>query len=151
LPRPRIVEIVERSLNYMRHLLDGPSFTPLSFRAGNWLFQPTRTAASVLAGKGIKIDSSVFKGGVQHHHSLDYRPAIKNGYYWPFESDVNQPDPVGPWIEVPIYTTLVPFWTMLTSKRLSFKNNAGTASQHAKNKWNRRSDFLRFRYPLKLD
>ena len=48
---------------------------PLSFRAGNWLFQPSATAADVLSESGIKIDSSVFKGGVQHNHSLDYRPA----------------------------------------------------------------------------
>ncbi len=34
---------------YMRHLVGVSSFAPLSFRAGNWLFQPTRDASSVLA------------------------------------------------------------------------------------------------------
>jgi hypothetical protein len=151
LPRPRIAEIVERALNYLRHLVDMPSFTPLSFRAGNWLFQPTCTVASVMAGRGIKIDSSVFKGGIQRNHGLDYRPAIKNGYYWRFERDVNQPDPAGPWIEVPIYTKMVPFWRMFTSKRLSFRGGAGASDQGVMKKLNRRLDFLRILYPLKLD
>src|ERR1039457_5055764 len=68
LPRTRIAEIVEGSLGYLRHVVDRPDFVPLSFRAGNWLFQPTQAAASVLGENGIKIDSSVFKGGLQHNH-----------------------------------------------------------------------------------
>jgi len=151
LPRPRIVEIVERSLNYMRHLVGQSEFTPLSFRAGNWLFQPTRNAASVLAENGIKIDSSVFKGGVQRNYGLDYRPARKNGYYWPFSSDANLPDPSGPWIEIPIYSEMVPVWKMATSKRISFGNTFGMAGQSSRGRWNRMHDFLRFRYPKKLD
>jgi hypothetical protein len=151
LPRTRIAQIVERSLDYLRHAVDQPQFTPLSFRAGNWLFQPTQTAASVLAEKGLRIDSSVFKGGLQHNHSLDYRPALKNGYYWPFSEDVNEPDPDGLWIEVPIYTEMVPIWRMATSKRMKFSNNVGVAGQSPKRKLNRALDFLRFRYPLKFD
>ena len=46
LPEKRIAWIVERSLAYLRHLVDQADFTPLSFRAGNWLFQPTEKAAS---------------------------------------------------------------------------------------------------------
>ena len=73
LPEQRITEIVGRSIAYLRKVVDVPDFTPLSFRAGNWLFQPTATAARVLAKHGIKVDSSVFKGGRQHKHNLDYR------------------------------------------------------------------------------
>ena len=126
-------------------------FIPLSFRAGNWLFQPTRTAANVLAEKGIKIDSSVFKGGLQHNHSLDYRHALENGYYWRFSHNVNEPDPMGPLIEVPIYTNMVPSWKMLTSKRMAFSNQLGMAGRNARQTLDRVFDFLRFRYPLKLD
>jgi hypothetical protein len=151
LPRTRIAQIIERSLEYLRHVVDQSDFTPLSFRAGNWLFQPTETAASVLAQKGIKIDSSVFKGGLQHNHNLNYRRALKNGYYWPFSGDATEPDPVGPWIEVPIYTEMVPLWKMRTSKRMGFSNNVGMSGQSAKRKLNRALDFLRFRYPLKFD
>lgn len=151
LPRPRIAEIIERSLDFLRHIVGRSDFTPLSFRAGNWLFQPTQTAASVLAENGIKIDSSVFKGGLQHTHNLDYRPALRNGYSWRFSRDVNEPDPSGPWIEVPIYTEMVPFWKMPTSKRMGFKNQFGIAGRSTKQKLIRSFDFLRFRYPRKLD
>lgn len=151
LPRPRVVEIVKGSLGYLSYLVNQGSFTPISFRAGNWLFQPTDTAASVLGECGIRIDSSVFKGGLQHNHTLDYRPALKNGYCWPFGSDVNTPDPAGAWMEVPIYTEMVPAWRMATSKRLGLAKGAPTASRNRRQKINRALDLLRFRYPLKLD
>jgi hypothetical protein len=151
LPRTRIAQIVEGSLDYLRHVIDRRDFTPLSFRAGNWLFQPTQTAASVLAENGVRIDSSVFKGGLQRNHSLDYRRALQNGYYWPFDSDVTQPDPRGSWIEVPVYTEMVPFWKMPTTKRMGFNKGLSIAGQGARQKLNRVFDFARFRYPLKLD
>jgi hypothetical protein len=151
LPRTRISEIVDSSLDYLRHSVDQPDFTPLSFRAGNWLFQPTQTAASVLSEKGIRIDSSVFKGGLQRNHRLDYRPALKNGYYWPFSDDATKPDAGGPWIELPIYAEMVPSWRMVTTKRLGFSNSVGMAGRSTGHKWNRLLDFARFRYPLKLD
>ena len=78
LSRERIAEIVGRSLEYVRHARPArlhSAFIP----AGNWLFQPPGTAAEVLTEHGIKIDSSVFKGGLQHGHALDYRAALKNG------------------------------------------------------------------------
>jgi hypothetical protein len=151
LPQQRIAQIVRGALDYMRYVLDRSDFTPLSFRAGNWLFQPTRSAAGVLSQAGIKVDSSVFKGGVQHQHSLDYRRARENGYFWTFQDDVNHADATGSWIEVPIHTEMVPFWKMRTSKRMSFGNGLGIAGQSAQRKWNRARDLLRFRYPLKLD
>ncbi len=153
LPRNRITEIVDSSLAYIRHIVNSSEFTPLSFRAGNWLFQPTQTAASILHEKGIRIDSSVFKGGLQHARHLDYRPALKNSYYWPFEGDVNQAEQTGRWIEVPIYTDMVPFWKMATPKRLGMRSGAGggASKQTLTHKLNRFRDRLRFRYPLKLD
>ena len=151
LPRARIAEIVRSSLDYLRHVVREPGFTPLAFRAGNWLFQPTETAASVLAEHGIKIDSSVFKGGLQHNHGLNYLPALRNGYYWSFDTDVNQPEPVGSWIEVPIHTEMVPLWRMATLKRLGFTNSLSGTAQGLRGKLTRLWDLLRFRYPLKLD
>jgi hypothetical protein len=151
LNRSRILEIVGQSLDYLRQLLGRPDFTPLSFRAGNWLFQPTETAAGVLSENGLKLDSSVFKGGLQHNQTLDYRDALENGYYWKFKNDVTKPEMTGPWIEVPIHTEMVPFWKMPTSKRLSFNNPLGMSGRSTKNKINRVLDLLRFLYPLKLD
>ena len=151
LSRERIVEIVDRSLSYMRHVVDEAQFTPSSFRAGNWLFQPTKTAAGVLAGRGIKIDSSVFKGGLQRKNRLDYRKSQGNGYFWSFGDDVNKPDPAGTLIEVPIYSEMVAPWRMATSKRMTYKNQYNATSQNRLDKVIRSLDFLRFRYPLKLD
>jgi hypothetical protein len=151
LPRQRISKIVEQSLDYLREVVGQSDFTPLSFRAGNWLFQPTETAASILAEKGIQIDSSVFKGGLQHNNELDYRPALRNGYYWWFGRDVNETDPIGNWIEVPIYTDMVPLWRMPTSKRLGFGGGQGMGTRSAKQKLNRALDLLRLWYPRKLD
>jgi hypothetical protein len=150
LPRERIVEIVDRAFEYLSYVL-GRRFTPISFRAGNWLFQPTRVAAEVLNQKGIKLDSSVFKGGVQHSHNLDYRPALANGYFWRFVDDANVSNATGPWLEVPIYSEMVPFWRMVTAKRVSLQSRRaeGTAPTHPG--FSRRRDFLRLRYPLKFD
>ena len=79
LPRERVSEIVDRSVSHLRELTETDDFIPFSFRAGNWLFQPSQVLASVLAGQGIKVDSSVFKGGLQHHYGLDFRAALKTG------------------------------------------------------------------------
>ena len=150
LPRDRIGQIVDRSIAYFRGVLGVSDFLPISFRAGNWLFQPTRTAANALAERGIKVDSSVFKGGLQHKHKLDYRTALKNGYYWRFTSDVNIPDSRG-LLELPIHTQMVPIWQMFTSKRVGLQRKGASAAQEGSGKLSRLLDFLRFRYPLKLD
>jgi len=151
LSKARIAQIVDASLSYLRDLTGQPRFTPLSFRAGNWLFQPTKTAASVLAERGIKIDSSVFKGGLQRKNNLDYRRSLQNGYYWPFSDDVNEPDANGHLLELPIHSEMVAPWKLATSKRMTYNNQYGVNGQNVSHKLIRGLDFLRFRYPLKLD
>jgi hypothetical protein len=147
----RIDQIINRSINYLRGVLGIPDFTPLSFRAGNWLFQPATEVASILAKHGIKIDSSVFKGGMQRQHKLDYRPALKNGYYWRFQNDINIHDPNGVLVEIPTYTMMVPFWKMLTTKRIAAQRKGISSPKSSVEKLNRLPDYLRLRYPLKLD
>ena len=151
LPQPRIAEIVDRSINYLGHMVDNSQYSPISFRAGNWLFQPTQIAAQELSRKGLRIDSSVFKGGLQRNQTLDYRPALKNGYYWPFSSNVNEPDPMGQWMELPIYAEMVPPWKMATSKRMGMGNNFGGTRGNLQKKLNRAFDCMRLGYPLKFD
>jgi hypothetical protein len=151
LPEARVSQIVQGSIAYLRHVVDQTEFTPLSFRAGNWLFQPTEVAARVLAENGMKIDSSVFKGGVQHNHGLDYRPSLGNGCCWRFGSDVNHADPTGAWVEMPIHAELKPIWKMPTAKRMNLSKAAGGPAPRTREKVNRLRDFLRFRYPMKLD
>jgi hypothetical protein len=151
LPRPRIEEIVDRGLRYLRGVLGEPGFTPLSFRAGNWLFQPTQPAASVLAERGLRIDSSAFKGGVLTGHGIDYRPAMRNGSFWSFDRDVCRADSAGSLIEVPIHVRMVRPWKMSTSKRLAL---AGAAPR-GRGTWRRRvaraRDLARPWFPQKLD
>jgi hypothetical protein len=146
----RVEAIVSGAIRYLREALDDPRFTPLAFRAGQWAIQPTPVIVSVLARHGVRVDSTVFKGGRVHGLDLDYRPAVANGGLWRFGNDVNVPDPDGQLCEVPIHTQLVPFWQMLGRKRLKLHSKTRSASQGSPlpHHWR---DFLRFRYPRKLD
>jgi hypothetical protein len=146
----RVNAIVSEGIRYLREALDDPSFTPLSFRAGQWAIQPTSVIANALAQCGVRVDSSVFKGGRVRGSGLDYRPALGNAGFWRFGSDVNVPDAKGLLWEVPIHTEMVPFWQMLGRKRLKLQSKTRSASQGSplRHHWR---DFLRFRYPRKLD
>lgn len=151
LPRQRIGEIVDRSIAHLRSILGAPDFTPLSFRAGHLLFQPAHPLATVLAERGVRVDSSVYKGGLWHQHNLDYRPALTNGCYWKFTASSNMPDPQGVLVELPIYTRMVPTWEMFTSKRVGMERNGSSTAQSNWKMLSRINDFLRLRYPLKFD
>lgn len=151
LSEDRIVEIADRAIAHLRRVLNVADFTPLSFRAGNWLFQPSRTLAKVLAERGIKVDSSVFKGGVQHQHGLDYRPALKNGNYWEFTNDVNVPTQPGTMLELPIETRMVPAWEVLTAKRLGLQRKSSSGNHAPAVRFGRLLDFFRLHQPLKFD
>jgi hypothetical protein len=150
LPEPRVAEIVDRAIAYFRRILGAPDFTPLAFRAGNWLFQPTRTAAAVLFDRGIRIDSSVFKGGVRHEHGLDYRAALANGYYWRFTESADVAEPKGALLELPILTQMVPFWRLANSKRLALERQQ-LSNRSLRKKIHRARDVARLWHPLKFD
>ena len=147
----RIGEIATEGIDYLRQTLREPGFTPVSFRAGNWLFQPTATAARVLSSLGLKVDSSVFKGGRQHKHGLDYRAALRNGDFWRFREDVAVSEPTGEMLEIPIYTRMVPFWRMATAKRLKLQRKSSVSAKKSRNWRHRLRDLARFRQPLKFD
>jgi hypothetical protein len=151
LSESRIDVIVGRSIAWLRGVLDEPEFTPISFRAGNWLLQPTGRIARVLARHGIKIDSSVYKGGRQRKHGLDYRRALVNGDSWNFSDDVNVPDPAGALLEIPVFTRMVPFWKMITTKRLGLQAKAQAERKSWCEKIDRMLDLLRLYHPLKFD
>jgi hypothetical protein len=93
----------------------------------------------------------VFKGGLQRNHGLDYRSACKNGYYWRFKEDVNIHDEDGRLIELPTYSMMVPFWKMVTLKRVAKSRKIFSSSLKGFKKFTRYLDFLRFWYPLKMD
>jgi hypothetical protein len=150
LPRERIEVIIDRSISHLCRILGVTNYVPLAFRAGNWLFQPARTVAGILVSRGIRVDSSVFKGGVRHEQGLDYRRALRNGYCWKFYDDAGAPDPNGSLTEIPIYTQMVPFWRMFNAKRFDMERK-GSSGQTGRQRLNRIFDLLRFRHPLKLD
>lgn len=151
LPRERIAQIVDRGISYLREILGESDFTPLSHRAGHLLFQNTQDAAKVLVERGIKVDSSVYKGGLWHQHKLDYRPALKNGYFWKFTDSTNVCDPKGVLLEIPIHTRMVPIWEMFTTRRIGLQQKGSSSIQAGKKILSRIKDFLRLSHPLKLD
>ena len=146
----RVDSIVSGAISYLRKGLNDPSFTPLSFRGGLWTMQPTAVMAEVLSRHGVQVDSSVFKGGRIQSLGLDYRPSLRNDKSWRFSDDVNVPDPTGALWEIPIHTEMVPFWQMLGTKRLKLQKKMHSTGQDTPLP-RRYRDFLRFRYPKKLD
>jgi peptidoglycan/xylan/chitin deacetylase (PgdA/CDA1 family) len=151
LPPVRIREIIQRSLDYLGAVSGEPGFVPIAFRAGNWLLQPSCDVSRVLTESGIKIDSSVYKGGFQRQHGLDYRRSLNNGYFWRFREDVNVPDPAGSLIELPTYTHMAPFWELLSPKRLRLQRRPAATGPARPGRPRHFRDFLRLRQPLKLD
>ena len=147
----RIAQIIDRSIAYLQNVIGAADYAPFSFRAGNWLFQPTKNAAEALTERGVKVDSSVFKGGLQHQHNLDYRPSARNGYFWKFQDDVNVADPHGTLLELPIHTQMVPIWKMGTGKRINMQKKGSGGAKQGNLRFSRFKDFLRFSYPLKFD
>lgn len=152
LPRGRIEQIVDESLSFLREAVHDSSFWPITFRAGNWLLQPTALVAEVLADRGLKMDSSVFRGGYHRNPAIDYRPASRNQEdYWKFRLDVNRPDPDGRLIEVPIYTAMVPIWRLLTWKRVTLQQRSQARRKDIDGGARKWLDYARPLYPLKFD
>jgi hypothetical protein len=150
LSEERIREIVFDGIKILRFILGKSDYVPISFRAGNWLFQPTQPAARILYEYGIRIDSSVFNGGRFKQYGVDYRKAKKNGFFWRFWRDVAEDDPQEQMIEIPIYTTLVPFWEMLSRKRLEIEKK-GQEECKKTGLFSRLKNHLSLKYPKKLD
>jgi len=151
LPAERIRLIVARSIGFLRDALKKPDFLPVSFRAGNWLFQPTQPAAKILFEFGIRIDSSVFKGGFFREYAVDYRAAQKNGYYWRFWEDAALAKNDGALLELPTHAEIVPPWRMITLKRLSLQKKAKSIGKATKSARINLRDILHSGYPMKLD
>ncbi len=151
LSHDRINEIMRRSITYLQKVLRSPAYIPRSFRAGNWLLQPTEIAAELLVRHGIKIDSSVFKGGLQSQRGLDYRKSQKNGYFWTFSRDVNMPDPRGSLLEIPTFTKMVPVWKMFTAMRFCARKKEPPKARERQKRFDDVRDLLRTTYPMKLD
>jgi len=151
LPEERIGQILERAISYMRKTLNEDVFTPVSFRSGHLLFQPSGSLACALSALGIKVDSSLYKGGTWRQQNQDYRKACRNAYYWRFTNDINVSDSNGVLFELPIYTRMVPPWKMLTYKRVGMQGLGFSVKQTSEKLLSRVKDYMRCSYPLKFD
>lgn len=148
LPEEQIDLIIKKCIEYMNELTGDSSFKTIAFRNGLWAMQPSRPLANILAKYGILIDSTLVKGGRIKELQLDYRPSLKNSYYWRFTNDVNIHESDGVLIEIPIYSEMVPFWKMLNRLFSKYRTNQPV---NVKQKQDRYGDFRRFTYPRKLD
>jgi len=151
LPRDRIYDIVSKSIAFLKKLLESSEYYPISFRAGNWLFQPTQPLASILYDFGIRIDSSVFEGGLFKKYGVDYRKIRKNGYLWKFYEDVVTKSSYGKILEIPIFSKLVPFWKIISRKRLEMEISRKVVMRSKKMRIFNILNQIRLRYPMKLD
>ena len=151
LPPDRIASMVDRGIGYLRDALGANDFTPFSFRAGHLIFQPSNHATRVLAARGVRVDSSLFKGGVWRLHGVDYRAARANGYFWRFTEDVATPDSAGVLLELPIFAHAVPIWQMVTPKRIGLERKASGSATRSGRKLLARLKDVRLTRPLKLD
>ena len=79
----------------------------IGFRAGGWCIQPEKDVISAMKDVGIKVDTSVFKGGYENSSEsfFDFRNANNNwGYWWTTNDNINLVGERGENIvELPIY------------------------------------------------
>ena len=147
------VEIVDRAIEYLRRTVADPA-TPTSFRAGNWLFQPTAVLARVLADRGIKMDSSVYKGGLQRQLGLDYRKAVGNGYAWRFREQVDIPTRRHPARDSHLHragSALGHGHAQAARLRAQRQRPRRRLGGRRGSRLRKAMDLARWRYPLKLD
>jgi hypothetical protein len=137
-------------ISYLQNILNDSLYIPTSYRAGNWLIQPSQNISLALAERGIKIDSSVFRGGHQIFHSLDFRNYPKNLFYWNFLTDVMEPNSLGKIIEIPIYSEMVYFWKMYSPKRKKIHEGMNKR-KNLKYQLLSKLEIMRVKYPKKFD
>jgi len=116
--------IVEHYAGYMNTILTHPL---KSYRAGGWCAQPFAPVAESMKKMGIRLDSSVFKGGknTTSPYQYDYT-ASPNAAHWQFTEDPAVFDSEGAFTEIPIasmnYSPLF-FWKLFALGRLNPKQH----------------------------
>ena len=151
LEKRKINKYFDLTIKYIKDVLKDENYYPISFRAGNWLIQPTYNIIEVLLEHNIKIDSSVFKGGLIRKYGIDFRKSLNNGYFWSFLNDVNIPvKEMNIW-EVPIHSALVPFWKSISKNKINALNGNNTHNIISYQKIMNYIDKLSLFYPLKFD
>jgi hypothetical protein len=105
-----IMEIIGECAAHLRSLAGARRVS--AFRAGGWYLQPFDRLRAALLAADIRIDSTVYAGGVQDRggHRYDYRDAPRLSR-WRFDHDPLVPDAAGPFLELPIASQEIsPLW-----------------------------------------
>ena len=97
------------------------------FRAGGWCLQPFESLGSALFSNGIRIDSTLYKGGYYKSstHFFDFRNA-EDKTIWKFKDDPNKENEEGEFIEMPISSIKVNptfYWKMVFTKKFGGKKH----------------------------
>jgi hypothetical protein len=118
---PRAVEdIVARYCTVLRELA-GPQ-AAFAYRAGGWVIQPFGKLRAALRANGVRIDSTVYAGGVSQSRvqPFDFRGAPAKSR-WRFGADPLVEDPGGEFLEMPIASRRVApdfYWRLALAKKL---------------------------------
>ena len=136
LPYERIDEMIKQSVGFLNEILKPikPDYECIAFRAANWSMMPTPNIYKALVNNGIRIDTSVYKGGCQGGNvSYDYRDVYSNIESYPASSEnINLFDVEGKITEYPIYTLMKPFWYFISPIRV-FRMIRAKFHKHRKN------------------
>ena len=156
LPIQKIEKQIVSAVDYLKRVLKDDLFQPTSFRAGNWLIQPSKNILTVLKNNGIKIDSSVFKKGYNSKLKLDFRRSPKKLPYWNIEDDVLTPQINGSLVEIPIYSEMKPIWCLWKKSKNKvyagvMKKNNTFRFQNIMDLLNSFKNYFRIFYPFKFD
>jgi hypothetical protein len=132
----RIGELVKSGVDLLENIISPikPNYKCTVFRAANWSMMPTENIYKSLINNKIKIDTSVYKGGVQGGNvCYDYREAYSNIENYPASSqNINHYDKDGQLTEYPIYTEMRPFWHFISPLRI-FRMVRAKFHKHNKN------------------
>ena len=132
----RINEMIKSGVDLLENIIlpVKSDYKVQAFRAANWSMMPTENIYKALINNGIKIDTSVYKGGAQGGNvCYDYREAYSNIKKYPASpQNINHYDKSGELTEYPIYTEMRPFWHFVSLLRI-FRMIRAKFHKHAKN------------------
>ena len=136
LPYERISEMIKSGIKLLENIIlpIKSDYKCTAFRAANWSMIPTENIYKALIDNGIKIDTSVYKGGCQNGNvCYDYREAHSNiENYSASRQNINYHDENGRLTEYPIYTEMRYFWNFVSPLRI-FRMIRAKFHKHSKN------------------
>jgi len=104
-------EIERLVLSYKIYLESITKKTVVAYRAGGWCLQPFSKIQNAFSKAGLKIDSTVFRGGKNikgsYYYDFENTP---NKDKWQFSSDLCKEDKEGSFVEYPISNHAYSIW-----------------------------------------